>query len=347
MSEPTVKEMTLYLQNAMELESSVYSQERAIREIDRQVRLMSEPTAKAKGKAPINQAEKMAKPVSTVINRVIESQKVAHYCGVFSFAVAAIGAVIPVFASFWWYGLFSFKGVSELCFVYYILPMFLLLGGYFFLVAKTQARMIKAEKEKYESALHDYEIKVQEAERQYAIEKAEYNAKVQAIKEEHEKELAVFNEKKSAVMNMSTQIAVPLADTKKILEQLYSVNWIFPKYRNLTAICTIYEYFAAGRCTELTGPNGAYNLYESELRQNRIIDRLDTIISELEEIKQNQYSLYTEIRKTNKILEGISQDVKCIMESTNQIAESTNVIQQCAMVTAQNTEALKYIALIQ
>ena len=149
------------------------------------------------------------------------------------------------------------------------------------------------------------------------------------------------------------KLSEPLAQTRQVLEKLYTSDVIFPKYKNMVAICTIYEYFAAGRCTTLVGADGAYNLYESELRQNLIIGKLDTIISQLEEIKQNQYILYTELKKTNSITSSIYRDIKNILNSVEQIgdtvqniAHSSYITSYCAQVTAQNTEALKYITLI-
>lgn len=93
----------------------------------------------------------------------------------------------------------------------------------------------------------------------------------------------------------------------------------------MVAMCTIYEYFAAGRCTELNGADGAYNLYESELRQNLIINRLDTIIKQLDAIKANQYMLYTELKKTNEILEGISSDMKELTSTVHRIEDATHI----------------------
>ena len=49
----------------------------------------------------------------------------------------------------------------------------------------------------------------------------------------------------------------------------------------------IYEYILSGRCTELDGFKGAYNLYEQETRMDIVIMRLDDIYEELEEIKEN------------------------------------------------------------
>mgnify|MGYP007024707781 CR=1 FL=1 len=54
----------------------------------------------------------------------------------------------------------------------------------------------------------------------------------------------------------------------------------FPKYRNLVAVSQIYEYILSGRCTELGGYQGAYNLYEQETRMDIVIMRLDDIYEE-------------------------------------------------------------------
>ena len=136
-------------------------------------------------------------------------------------------------------------------------------------------------------------------------------------------------------------------------KKLYDLDYIFPKYRNFAAICSIYEYFVSGRCTELTGADGAYNLYESELRQNLIIERLDKIIDSLEVIKENQYALYSELERTNEILNGISSDMRELVSTVrrieitaNRIEDAVHITNYYTQVTAQNTKALKYIALI-
>lgn len=46
---------------------------------------------------------------------------------------------------------------------------------------------------------------------------------------------------------------------EKNLEQLYGLNIIFPKYRNMTAVCSLYEYISSGRCDTLEGQAGAYH----------------------------------------------------------------------------------------
>ncbi len=101
-------------------------------------------------------------------------------------------------------------------------------------------------------------------------------------------------------------------EIQRDLEEYYSVNAIFQKYRNLPALTSICEYLESGRCNELTGPNGAYNLYESELRQNAIIYQLDQLISNLESIRQNQYYLYEEVSKIKSNSDRIVNELSSI-----------------------------------
>lgn len=83
------------------------------------------------------------------------------------------------------------------------------------------------------------------------------------------------------------------------LKDLYSKGVVYAKYRNLVTIATLFEYIDSGRCFELEGPNGAYNLYEAELRADIIISSLNSIISNLEAIRNNQYTLYRSIEEAN------------------------------------------------
>lgn len=98
-------------------------------------------------------------------------------------------------------------------------------------------------------------------------------------------------------------------ETTNILEELYSANIIFDKYRNLAAITMFFEYFSSSRVFELEGKDGAYNLYESELRQNLIINNLNKINDNLEQIKDNQYCMYNELKNINSSLEIINKNL--------------------------------------
>ena len=117
-------------------------------------------------------------------------------------------------------------------------------------------------------------------------------------------------------------------------ESFYTTDIIFEKYRTLPALSTIYEYLASGRVDALTGANGAYNLYESELRSNLIIDKLDVVIDKLEEIKQAQFKLCN-------IMKSVASDIKRIGNSLDDVCSSLEKIEGNTRKTAELTKKIE------
>ncbi len=133
-----------------------------------------------------------------------------------------------------------------------------------------------------------------------------------------------------------------IEEVKDILRNLlqckcdyHSLNVIYPKYLDIVALTTILEYYETGRVSELKGPDGAYNLYESELRQNIIITKLDTIINQLEQIKSNQYMLYNELQKIEIGVESMSNKLDDIGKSISDMEKNvTNKLEDISKNTA-------------
>lgn len=122
------------------------------------------------------------------------------------------------------------------------------------------------------------------------------------------------------------QVLEILVASEKLLSQLYAQDIIHPKYRNFLAIAQIYEYLDTGRCTELVGPNGAYNLYEQELRQNTIIDKLDVIITQLEMLNRTMSYVASAINQSNSLLREISSSLGRIEANTALTSYNTQCI---------------------
>lgn len=207
--------------------------------------------------------------------------------------------------------------------------------------------------EEYEKSVHIYQEQIKREEERYKADMEIYERREAEEKQRYDNEYAIAESNYKQASQLVVALERPLVEAKSLLEKLYSLGFIFPKYRNLIAMCTIYEYYMTGRVSELEGPNGAYNLYESELRQNLIINKLDTIITQLEQVKENQFILYQEVQKTNKTLNGISQDIKGILDTTMKIENKTELISRAtnltayySQITAHNTEAIKYLELI-
>ncbi|MBR6096095.1 MAG: hypothetical protein IKP82_03985 [Oscillospiraceae bacterium] len=69
-----------------------------------------------------------------------------------------------------------------------------------------------------------------------------------------------------------------ISQVNETLNKYYNTGVIYPKYYGLVPITMFCEYIESGRCSSLTGYNGAYNTYENENRLNIIITKLDIII---------------------------------------------------------------------
>lgn len=198
------------------------------------------------------------------------------------------------------------------------------------------------------------ECKLKNYEQEKAAQEAEYKEKQQRIESRRKELLPRINENVNRLGKKIEQAESKLSEmeeslekTKTALDRLYKdVPRIHPKYQNFAAVCQIYEYLDTGRCTELTGPNGAYNLYESELRQNLIIISLVVIIEQLEDIRANQYMLYTQMQSINSTLSAMSADIYAISNATKVIQQNTALGAYYSAIAAQNTETLKYIALV-
>lgn len=105
------------------------------------------------------------------------------------------------------------------------------------------------------------------------------------------------------------------------------------------AVSSFYEYLSSGRCTNLEGHEGAYNLFENELRLNIILVKLDDIIERLDDIRSNQYALYAAISKSNK-------NINHLRRSLSNMQNNMELTAYNSRITAQNTEFLKWITFL-
>lgn len=151
-----------------------------------------------------------------------------------------------------------------------------------------------------------------------------------------------MDEWKASYLNLKAHMDAPLTASKSLLEKFYASEIIYPKYRTLPALTSIYEYFMTGRCTELTGPHGAYNLYEDELRKDTVISQLNTVIENLEQIRQNQYMLYQQVKAIQENTAVIASELKQIKGYTIQIAQLTALNAYYAALTERNTRITMY-----
>lgn len=142
---------------------------------------------------------------------------------------------------------------------------------------------------------------------------------------------------------LSTQIRRTensLAETHNTLNKLYSLDIIYPKYRTMAAVTSFYEYFSSGRCTELTGHEGAYNIFEEEIQRGIISDKLDIVIQKLDQIQHNQYTLTQAIRKSNRMAEQIYSKICQCADRLESIDMNTTITGYFSAISAANTSYL-------
>ena len=160
----------------------------------------------------------------------------------------------------------------------------------------------------------------------YKTELEKFEKKIQEIDAENENKLNVykkamksFSEEKNKILN---QIDALSFEIEKKLNSMYQEEIVYPKYRNFVSICAFCEYLECGRCESLDGQNGAYNLYEQELRRNIIISQLSQIMNDIEEIKNSQYCLYQQLKQSTEYAEKLLENIKDEIALNNYFMES-------------------------
>lgn len=368
------KALIEYFRQAMELESTIHCQEQILEEITqfKSERLprpqkptnLTDKTLKQLEKErwalrwPENPVDKLEKPQKPIL--------VVSILFIYGFVIAL--CVFLFLLMFW-----KLK--------YFFISFAVLYGAYLIYEISSHQSKIK----EYDRQMEDYHAKAEKLRQEYAKEEAAHKAKLDeydkaieeaknAINAKYEKDVELHKQKRMdgyilelRVQEEGKRLAAAIDEAKQTLQLLYNANVIYPKYRNLVAVCTIYEYLESKRCTELEGANGAYNLFESELRQDLIISKLDEVIDNMRIIQRNQFQLYKKLDAIDKTVKGIQRSLKEIASNTQAIAKdvaqinkntaaiahssqitalSSVVTSQCAAIAAQNTEAIKYIALI-
>ena len=137
-----------------------------------------------------------------------------------------------------------------------------------------------------------------------------------------------------------------ISETEDLLKKYYEMNIIFTKYRNLISISSINEYFESGRCKTLEGYEGAYNIFENEMKLNLIIDRLYIVIEKLDQIKESQYKLYNTIQHSNEIIKIIGNEIQMMHNKIEVIENNSTISAYNTRITANNSEFLKYYMIL-
>lgn len=207
----------------------------------------------------------------------------------------------------------------------------------------------------YQSSLQAYSLRCEQIKRNNLAARLTYQnslEKYHTAGVEEQLRLTLEGEEKNILLAELSKIRDTSRASKDVLRRIYDQNIIFPKYRNIVMVCSLYEYICVGRCDRLEGGDGAYNILELEVRLDKIIVQLDRVISMLAHINQHQYTIYTAITDANQqsaqILEATYQmanELKEIRASNRQIGEklqsSIQATETQTTVLAQQLTALQ------
>lgn len=166
-----------------------------------------------------------------------------------------------------------------------------------------------------------------------------YNQNINEDMKRIEKELVI----KKYLEDVLKKISDKRKETELRLNKMYGCNIIFPKYRNFTMVSMLYEYICAGRCDSLEGHDGAYNILEVELRLDRIIVEIDLVNQKLDQIKSNQFILYSAIQDINARFSEMNRGVIAIMASLNEIHNSVDNIDEHIAAMQKKSEIEAYL----
>lgn len=318
MSELSVQQLKEYLKNIFDLEGALYQHQQ----------LVDGYTTRRRNNLPSEPVKHLPTPPTKPIQRLATAPqnnkmtpKIAGLAVVF-----AITFFFGFFCIFWPLGMAAegYDDFGSMMIWGFILSPISIYCYYLMMKEKkSQQNEIEAENQadyqKYERALESHRIAVSNAEKEHANKMQIYAQRRAEYNRETNEQLQKFDEIKATLQTSLTK--------------LYSQNIVYAKYRNLVAIATIYEYFDSGRCTELEGPNGAYNMYEGELRSNIIICSLSQIISDLGQIKNGQYALYEQIRRSNENVTHLLNNIYNAQMLTEYYAEAAAIAASADRIT--------------
>lgn len=261
-----VAQLKEYLGIVVDMERNIFLREQTERQLAEQITALGKPRTIKK---ELQEPKKPQRESASLEGRVI--------CAIISIICLAEGIA-------------CLAGNSSLALLEFALAIV-----FFFLAAAVfsdKGEFAEDRDKKYMEAIAEYERAVAN----YGKAVAEYETKVKAERDRVTRELS----EKAALETMLAQLQEDNALSKKRLSEIYDRNIIFPKYRNLVMVSSLYEYVCAGRCVALEGHEGAYNILEMEIRLDRIVLQLDHVIAHLAAIQQNQYMLYSSIEESNR-----------------------------------------------
>lgn len=170
-------------------------------------------------------------------------------------------------------------------------------------------------------------------------------------KEEKQKQQAFYSEKEKKLKKLDAEIDANykncslyvkhMYSAKELLDKYYETGILYPTYRNPHAVLSILKYLQSGRCKQLDGPDGAYNLYEQESRMDTVISQLNAMNGLMQQLVRNTADIQTGIRRLNNGMLVLNNRMDQIQ---NSLLKQEDLMKQYNYRVEVNTEALYQIS---
>lgn len=197
----------------------------------------------------------------------------------------------------------------------------------------------------------EYELYVEEKNRVNNAndEIEEYNKKLYAEKEKEYDEYCLellkrADEYKNSIKPEYDKACDTLKKLRYTLLNLYEYRingtlCLHPDYRGLIAISVINGYFETGRCTQLRGHEGAYNLYEDEKFKGVIITKLNIVSQQLNRLENSMVYVGQAIEDCNYRLAELETTSNQMINAVNRVnATVSNKLDDISNQNAQIEE---------
>lgn len=215
-------------------------------------------------------------------------------------------------------------------------------------------KMYNDELKEYHNYLNNFE-----STKKYNSDSAKYNNErykywKNEFKQNEQKQLNDFIENEEPYLDKEkVAIYEQLDNIESTLSGLYNLRingvlCLHPNYQGLIPISVIYGYFDTGRCTQLQGHEGAYNLYEDEKMKGMIINKLDVVSRQLGELQSSMVYVGQAIQECNDRLsdleEASTKMIRAVNNTNNNVSNKFNSVANQLSEISTNTANSSYYA---
>lgn len=177
--------------------------------------------------------------------------------------------------------------------------------------------------------------------------------KEQLIKDNDELRENFMKNERPIIAREKKEIELQLSAVYDTLEMLYNLRingvlCLHPNYQGLVPISIIYGYFDTGRCTQLQGHEGAYNLYEDEKMKGMIINKLDIVSQQLGQLNNSMTYVVQAIQECNERLSDLESAsdrmINSVNNMNNNVTSRLNGVSNQMIAIEENTANSAYYA---